>query len=351
MSSNKIKAVVVDDSNFMVTIFKDILESHQNIEVVGTGKNGEEAIKLNREKDPDVMLIDVKMEGMDGLSAVEKIMAEDPTPVVLISGMGDEASELSVKALDAGAVDFIAKTSGTLSMDIRKKSDEIIEKIIKAAKTDLRSLEKKEKKVEVEGEYVSKISKEHLVVVASSAGGTRALDDFLSTLPSNFPFPIVVVQHMPIEFTSYLASTLDSKLELDVKEADDHDEIKNNQVYIIPSGFHGEISIWRNKNFISLKDEPKRHGVRPSADYLFHSASEVYKDRVIGVILTGMGKDGAFGAKRIRDNDGFLALQDQNSSVVYGMPKAAMEKAGCDFEGTPTEIGKKLVEMFMEENL
>ncbi len=351
-NTNEIKAVVVDDSNFMVTILKDILESDQRIKVIGTGKDGEEAIELNNEKDPDVILIDVKMGGMDGLTAVKKIMSENPTPVVVISGLGDEAGKMSVKALNAGAIDFISKTSGSLSMDIRKKSDEIIEKVINASKTDLDSFVRtvKEKEVDVEVDYKPKESGDWIIVIASSTGGTRALDEFLSSLPPNFQFPIVVVQHMPPDFTGYLASTLDTKLKLSVKEAEDHDEIKDNQVYIIPSGYHGIISTWRKKRFISLNKDPKLHGVRPSADYLFSSASERYGSRVVGVVLTGMGKDGAEGAKIIRDNDGFVALQDEKSSVVYGMPKSAKEKAGFDFEGSPIEIGKKIIDMFMEEN-
>ncbi len=349
MPSQKIRAVIVDDSNFMVTILKDILESENKIEVVGTGRDGEDAIELNKEKNPDVILLDVQMEGMDGLTALEKIMEEDPTPVVIISGMGDKAGEMSVKALDAGAVDFISKTSGPLSMDIRKKSDEIIEKVVNAANTNIESFEKESTEV-VKGKFIPEISEDRLIVVASSAGGTRALDNFLSTLPSNFPVPIVIVQHMPQKFTTYLASTLSSKLDLPVKEAEDHDEIKNNQVYIIPSGQHGVISTWKKKTFISLNDEPKLHGLKPSADYLFHSASEKYKDRLIGVVLTGMGKDGASGSKVLKDNNGFLAVQDKDSSVVYGMPHTAKKRAGYDFEGSPSEIGKKMIEMFMEEN-
>ncbi|MFW6048352.1 MAG: chemotaxis-specific protein-glutamate methyltransferase CheB [Candidatus Natronoplasma sp.] len=349
MAPQKIRAVIVDDSNFMVTILKDILEKEDSIEVVGTGRDGEDAIKLNKEKKPDVILLDIQMAGMDGLTALEKVMEEDPTPIVIISGMSDTAGEMSVKALDVGAVDFISKTSGPLSMDIRKKSDEIVGKVINAAKTNIESYEKEGKKA-VRGKYIPEISEDHLIVVASSTGGTRALDNFLSTLPSNFPVPITVVQHMPQKFTTYLASTLDSKLELPVKEAKDHDEVRNNQVYIIPSGYHGVISTWKEKTFISLKNEPKLHGVKPSADYLFRSASEKYGERLVGVVLTGMGEDGAAGAEVLRNNGGFLAVQDKDSSVVYGMPSNALKRAGCDFEGPPCEIGKKIIEMFMEEN-
>jgi len=349
MASQKIKAVIVDDSNFMVTILKDILEKEDSIEVVGTGRDGEDAIELNKEKNPDVILLDVKMAGMDGLTALEKIMEDNPTPIVIISGMGDTAGKMSVKALNAGAVDFISKTSGPLSMDIRKKSDEIVGKVVNAAKTNIESFEKEGRKVD-RGKYIPEIAEDHLIVVASSTGGTRALDNFLSTLPSNFPVPIIVVQHMPQKFTTYLASTLGSKLDLPVKEAKDHDEVKNNQVYIIPSGYHGVISTWKEKTFISLKNEPKLHGVKPSADYLFRSASEKYGERLVGVILTGMGEDGAAGAEVLKDNGGFLAIQDKDSSVVYGMPHNALRRAGCDFEGSPSEIGRKIVEMFMEED-
>ncbi len=348
MTSSKISAVVVDDSNFMVTILTDILEENEQIEVVGTGGNGEEAIELNREKDPDVILMDIEMPVMDGLTAVKKIMSDNPTPVVIVSAMEDKKTGMSVKALEAGAVDFIPKTSGSLSMDIRKKSDEITQKVINAGKTDMESLEL-EKGKPIEKEFVPEKFKDNIITIASSTGGTRALDSLLSNLPSNFPVPIVVVQHMPPDFTEYLASTLNSKLELPVREAKDHDNIEPNNIYIIPSDYHGMVREWNEEKSIVLKKKPKLHGVRPSADYLFQSAAEVYRDKVIGVVLTGMGKDGATGAKIVKDNDGFLALQDEESSVVYGMPKSAKNKTTPDFEGTPSEIGKKLVDMFMEE--
>ncbi len=348
MVSSNIRAVVVDDSNFMVTILTDILEENERIEVVGTGSNGEEAIELNRKKDPDVILMDIEMPVMDGLTAVQEIMSDDPTPVVIVSAMEDEKTGMSVKALEAGAVDFIPKTSGSLSMDIRKKSDEIVKKVIKAGETDLESLEL-EKGKPIEKEFVPEKYEDHIITIASSTGGTRALDSLLSNLPSNFPVPIVIVQHMPPDFTEYLASTLDTKLKVPVREAKDHDKIDPNNIYIIPSGYHGMVRIWNEEKSIVLKKKPKLHGVRPSADYLFQSAAEIYGDRVIGVVLTGMGKDGATGAEIVKDNEGFLALQNEQSSVVYGMPKSAKNKTTPDFEGSPSEIGKKLVEMFMEE--
>ncbi len=350
MSSNtrKIKAVVVDDSNFMVTVLKDILESDGRVEVIGTGKDGREAIELNKKMDPDVILIDIQMEGMDGLTAVENIMSEDPTPMVVISGLGDEAGKMSVKALEAGAVDFISKTSGSLSMDIRKKSDAIVDKLVNAAKTDP-SLFFEEKQISKGKKYSPSVTEDWIIAVASSTGGTRALDEFLSCLPPNFHVPIIVVQHMPKDFTGHLASTLDSKLDIPIKEAKDREIIKNNQVYIIPSGLHGFIDSDGGKKIIRLKSGPKKHGVKPAADHLFRSASEKYGERVFGVVFTGMGEDGAEGADHIRDKDGLIALQDEKTSVVYGMPKSAKEKAGSDFEGSPSDIGKKVLDMFMEE--
>ncbi len=348
MSSRKIKAVVVDDSNFMVTIIKDILESHDAIEVVGTGMNGLDALNLNDRKNPDVILMDIEMPEMDGLTAVKRIMEENPTPVVIVSGKSDRSNKMAVKALEAGAVEFVAKTSGSLSMDIRKKSDEIINKTLNAAEIDLRYF-KVDAKKKVGNKFKPQRYKNHLIVVASSTGGTRALDSFLSILPQNFPVPIIIVQHMPEEFTRYLASTLNSKLDITVKEAENKEAIETNHIYIIPSGLHGFIKSGNDKNRISLKKKPKLHGVRPSADYLFRSAAEIYQDRLIGIVFTGMGKDGAEGARIIKNNRGYIAVQDEKSSVVYGMPKMTKDKAGYDFEGTPEMIGEKIVEIFTEE--
>ncbi len=351
MPSQKYKAVVVDDSNFMVTILSDILESDGRIEVIGKGSNGEEAIKLNDELDPDVILLDIEMPKMDGLEATRKIMSDNPTPIVILSAMGDKVANMAVKALDAGAVDFISKTSGSLSMDIRKKSDEILNKLVNAAESTPKSIEekgKKKRKSSKKSNFKPK-KQNYVVTIASSTGGTRALDEMLSVIPPNFPAPIVVVQHMPPKFTSHLARTLNTKYSLNVKEAEKHEILNENNVYIIPAGYHGVIKKWEGEAFISLNKKPKLHGVRPAADYLFQSASDIFGDKVIGVVLTGMGKDGAEGAKIIKNNKGYVAVQDERSCVVFGMPKTTIEYTDVDFVGSPKNIGNKLNSLMMEE--
>lgn len=350
MPSQKYKAVVVDDSNFMVTILSDILETDGRIEVIGKGSNGEEAIKLNNDLDPDVILLDIEMPKMDGLEATRKIMSDKPTPIVILSAMGDKVANMAVKALNAGAVDFISKTSGSLSMDIRKKSDEILNKLIKAAESSPKSLKEEKKKEKDEKETQFKPKKQnYIVTIASSTGGTRALDQLLSVIPPNFPAPIVVVQHMPPKFTSHLARTLNTKYSIKVKEAEKHEVIKDNQVYIIPADYHGVIKNWQDETFISLNKKPKLHGVRPAADYLFKSASDVFGNKVIGIVLTGMGKDGAEGSRIVKNNQGYVAVQDENSCVVFGMPKSAIEYTDVDFVGDPKQIGDKLNSLMMEE--
>jgi len=350
MPSQKYKAVVVDDSNFMVTILSDILESDSRIEVIGKGSNGEEAIKLNDELNPDVILLDIEMPKMDGLEATKKIMSDNPTPIVILSAMGDKVANMAVKALDAGAVDFISKTYGSLSMDIRKKSDEILNKLVNAAESTPKSLEKEEKKVETKEEKNLEPKKQdYVITIASSTGGTRALDELLSVIPPNFPAPIIIVQHMPPKFTSHLARTLNTKYSIKVKEAEKHEVIKDNHVYIIPAGYHGVIKNWDKETFISLNKKPKLHGVRPAADYLFKSASDVFGNKVIGIVLTGMGKDGAEGARIVKNNQGYVAVQDEKSCVVFGMPKSAIEYTDVDYVGNPKQIGNKLNSLMMEE--
>ncbi len=350
MPSQKYKAVVVDDSNFMVTILSDILESDSRIEVIGKGSNGEEAIKLNDQLNPDVILLDIEMPKMDGLEATKKIMSDNPTPIVILSAMGDKVANMAVKALDAGAVDFISKTSGSLSMDIRKKSDEILDKLVNAAESTPKSLEKEEKKVETKEEQNLKPKKQdYVITIASSTGGTRALDELLSVIPPNFPAPIIIVQHMPPKFTSHLARTLNTKYSIKVKEAEKHEVIKDNHVYIIPADYHGVIKNWDKETFISLNKKPKLHGVRPAADYLFKSASDVFGNKVIGIVLTGMGKDGAEGARIVKNNQGYVAVQDEKSCVVFGMPKSAIEYTDVDYVGNPKQIGNKLNSLMMEE--
>ncbi len=349
MISQKIRAVVVDDSSFMVTILSDILEGDEMIEVVGKGKNGEEAIELNERKNPDVILMDIEMPIMDGLTALKKIMSDNPTPVIIISGMENKDANMAVEALTAGAVDYIQKTSGTLSLDIRKKSDEIIKKVKKGAQTGIEESEETEKKME-EIRLRPKRTGEHIVTIASSTGGVRALDDVLAPLPKNFPAPIAIVQHIPPEFSTHLASTLDHKIELNVKEATDREPLKEGFVYVIPSDRHGNVVRHGSKRYIKLDKKPKVNGVRPSADYLFSSASEVYGSNTVGIVLSGMGKDGAEGSESIKKAGGFLAVQESDSCVVYGMPKAAKKMAGADFEDRPSKIGEMLLDMFMESS-
>ncbi|MEF8874712.1 MAG: chemotaxis-specific protein-glutamate methyltransferase CheB [Candidatus Thermoplasmatota archaeon] len=341
-----IRAVVVDDSSFMVTVLSDILEKDESIEVIGRGKNGEEAIELNQEVDPDVILMDIEMPVMDGLTALKKIMSDNPTPVIIISGMDDKDADNAVKALTAGAVDYIEKTSGTLSLDIRKKSKEIIRKVKKGAQTGIKDRGALEK--EREKSLRPKKTEDHLVTIASSTGGVRALSALLAPLPPDFPAPIVLVQHIPPEFSTHLASTLDHKIDLSVKEASDRELLEEGVVYIVPADSHGTVIKQENKKCIKLNNKPKVNGVRPSADYLFRSASEVYGENTVGVILSGMGKDGAVGAECIKKEDGFLAVQEKESCVVNGMPKAAKKRAGADFVDTPLKIGEKLIDLFME---
>ncbi len=347
MFSDKIKCAVVDDSNFMITVLSDILEEDEGIEVIATGYNGEEAVKLNREHDLDVMLLDIEMPKMDGLTATKRIISEKNTPVVILSAMGGENIDMSVKALDAGAVDFIPKTSGRLSMDIRKKADEIRERVKKAAqnKVSRSDIETKAKAPRV----YEPVKEGYVVSIASSTGGIRAIHELLSTIPYNFPAPIVIAQHMPPEFTSHLAKTLDKQLPLEVKEAEQDEVLRPGTVYVIPADFHGELGQKDGSTVIRLNQGPKLHRVRPAGDYLFKSSAELKKDRSIGIVLTGMGEDGAEGAKYIREEKGFVAVQDEETSVIHGMPARAQEKAGADFVGSPNEIGKRLVKTLMEE--
>lgn len=348
MDPKKIRAIVVDDSNFMVTIFKDILETHDDIIVVGTGKNGLDAIELNHRLNPDVILMDIEMPKMDGLTAVKKIMEKDPTPVVIISGIDDRSGLKAVEALEAGAVEFIPKTSGSLSLDIRLKSEKIIQSVITAASTNDTALATVLEQKPSSWDHIPVNDGGDLIVIASSTGGTRALDIFLSNLPKNFPVPIVVVQHMPEKFTAYLARNLNKKIDLPVKEAKNGEEISENQVYIIPSGFHGKVNDIQGRRYIGLDgNTPRLHGLRPAADYLFQSAAEVFGVKLVGIVFTGMGKDGAYGSKIIKEQGGFIAVQDKKSSVIHSMPKSAKDMAGCDFEGAPTDIAKTMVDMFM----
>lgn len=348
-----IRVLVVDDSPLMLRLLSELINADPELEVVGTASHGYEAVRKTEGLRPDVITMDVNMPHMDGLKAVEQIMSAMPTPIVMISSLTQAGADTTLKALDFGAIDFVYKPSGVVSPDITELAGEITSKIKLASKIRVvrsfkrhRStpitLSKKaarstndEHDVDVEdaifkyvlSNYSGNVYKyEKVVIIGCSTGGPQALNDVLPRFPVNFEAPILIAQHMPQKFTGKLAELLNSRISLDVVEAQSGMKIRKGMVYIAPGGHHLKILADRT---LALLDGPKRPSEPcPSADILMQSAAAVFGSQTIGVLLTGMGDDGVVGMNAIKDVKGHTIAQDEESSLVFGMPRMAIE-SGC----------------------
>lgn len=334
----KIKVLIVDDSIVMRRIITDLLSEDPEIDVVGTARNGLEAIERIKVLAPDVVTMDIEMPVMDGLAALQHIMAETPMPVVMLSSMDKRQADITLKSLEFGAVDFISKTSGSLSLDLEKTRDLIIEKIKAAA---VAKLELRPPVRSIEPTHMPNLSGEWIIVIGSSTGGPKALPEVLSRLPRNLPAAVMIVQHMPEGFTRSFAERLNWISLLEVKEGEEGEEIRNGIVYLAPGNKHMTVK----GNTIHLDDGPKVNYVRPAVDVLMGSIAPIYGPRAIGVILTGMGSDGGEGMKLIKKNGGKTIVQSEATCVVYGMPKAVIERDAADRIVPLDEIAKNIVVM------
>ncbi|WP_047981253.1 protein-glutamate methylesterase/protein-glutamine glutaminase [Ornithinibacillus contaminans] len=328
-----IRVIVIDDSAFMRKMITDILESDSRIQVLATARNGVEGLKKIKMLSPDVVTLDVEMPIMDGITALSHIMAEHPIPVVMLSSLTKEGATNTLQAITNGAVDFITKPSGSISLDIATIKEEIITKVIAASQVDVAT---KTGEQQQESPKLVASKQKHaatIVLVGASTGGPRALQRFLLDIPSDFTDPILIVQHMPAGFTKSLAERLNQLSELHVKEARHGEIIKERTVYIAPGNFHMKIRKVGTVHAIELTQEDERSGHRPAVDVLFESAALLTRVNKIAVILTGMGSDGSKGIKELkkRDADTIVLAESEESAIINGMPKAAVKTNAVNY--------------------
>lgn len=344
MENEKIKVMIVDDSPFMRMILKDIVDQQPDMKVIAIAKDGMEAVELALKHRPDVITMDVEMPKLNGIEAVKEIMKRAPTRIIMVSSLTEEGAEITLLALELGAVDFVTKPSGSVSMDFRKMAPELIQKIRDAMKIGVNQLLSRRKPVS--GLKVRSIVSGKIVVIGSSTGGPRSLDLVIPPLPKDFPAPILIVQHMPPGFTKSLAQRLDRISNISVKEAEEGDELKPGCAYVAPGDFHMGVKYQDRKGIIYLdKKTEKINNVRPSVDYTLDKVAEIYKENTIAVILTGMGRDGAKGAFKVKFFKGVVIAESQETCVVYGMPKAVVEEGYADFVLPADKIPEKLTEL------
>ena len=335
----KIKVLITDDSMFMRAAIKKTLDASGAFEVVGQARDGKDALEKVVQLQPDVVTMDFNMPGWTGAEAVREIMAKRPTPIVMFSAHTKQGAKETFEALSAGAIDFVTKPSGEVSTDIGKIADELIKKLIAAASARVRALGTPVRRAPTppptaSGSFGSSAvtttlpgGLPRLCVIGVSTGGPTALSRVVPGLPSDVRFGVVIVQHMPAHFTAALAERLDAESDLPVREARAGDRPMPGLVLVAPGDRHVEFD---DAGMIVLTDGPLVNGCRPAADVTMLSAAKVYGRRTIGVVMTGMGKDGAAGIKAIKASEGRTFAQDQESSVIFGMPKAAIDTGAVD---------------------
>jgi two-component system chemotaxis response regulator CheB len=332
--------LIVDDSALMRRIISDIISKEEDIKIAGTAQNGKVGIDKAITLKPDVILMDVEMPEMDGITAVKKIMKENPMPIIMLSAYTKEGSQKTIEALAAGAIDFIAKPSGEISADMSTIREELLKKIrsaskAKAIKTEIVATKK----------YRFNATRKKIISIACSTGGPQTLERLLKELPANIPAPILIVQHMPPDFTRSLADRLDKMCEIRVREAKNGDHLTDGVALIAPGGMHMTVEEENKEPVIRINKGIPELGVMPCANKLFRSIAPIFKENIICVVLTGMGNDGTDGAKEIRAVHGTIVAEAEESCIIFGMPKEVIKAGLADEIVTLDKMAVELIQL------
>ncbi len=347
--SKIIRVLVVDDSAYIRKVIKKMLSRSPFIDVVGVATDGEEALRLVKELNPDVVTLDIVMPQIDGLNFLRTQMARNQVRVVVVS-ITSESSEQVLEALELGAVDFVQKPTSLATEKIFEISDELIAKVKAAAQVPLNSLRQSAPTLATTpaaaGQPVVGNKIVDIVVLGISTGGPQALRILIPQFPADFPVPIAVVLHMPVGYTQAYAQKLNEISKLEVVEASEGDELRAGRMLLAPAGKHLKLmSIGNGKVVAHLDTNPSNTLHRPSVDVLFQSAAELFHKRVLGVVMTGMGSDGKQGAAWIKSQGGMIFTEAEASCVVYGMPLSVVE-AGLSDQIIPLEqMSQRILEM------
>ena len=326
MSDRPIRVLVVDDSVFMRAMLKDALSRAEGIEVMGSAQNGTEGLAKILTQKPDVVTLDIEMPGMTGLEVLERVMKESPTAIVVVSTKTQAGAKMTIEALALGAVDYVAKPLGGKNVRLESFRESVVNAVKAAATSNRCSLGRLSRPAPapvVEAD----IPLDVVVAIGISAGGPQTLHQLMPALPASFP-PVVITQHMPGDFTGPFAKRLNQECKLEVREAANGMQLYPGIALIAQGDHHMHITSRGSKLVVELSDGPKVSGFRPSVDAMFDSLARTCAERTVSIVMTGMGLDGAAGTKQLKEKGGYTLAQDQATSVVYGMPKAAFE-TGC----------------------
>jgi two-component system chemotaxis response regulator CheB len=374
MSLNKTKrtkVLVVDDSAFMRKALSIMIESDPSLEVVGSARDGNEAIEKVESLNPDLVTLDVEMPRMGGLEALKSIMESNPVPVLMVSSMTNEGAGATLDALELGAIDFIPKKLSYVSLDILKIKEELLSKIkhiakrkhvlmarykcFKACKTASKiassvappPIINSENRIKFAKKYTNRLSHPiNIIAIGCSTGGPMALQKIIPGIPPSIPSPIIIAQHMPETFTASLAERLNVLSRINVKEAENNEPVEIGTVYIAPGGKHLLVKRDGAKAMIYLTEEPKNNLYKPSIDIMMNSIAESYGKYSMGVILTGMGQDGLDGVRTIKEKGGVVIAQDEESCVVYGMPKVIIDAGLSDHISSLDNVINEIADYF-----
>jgi two-component system chemotaxis response regulator CheB len=339
-----IRTLIVDDSAFMRMAIRNMLASRSDIQIIGDAANGKDAVEKAKSLHPDIIIMDINMPVMDGLTAVKTIMSTDPTSIIMFSTLTKEGSKEALEALRLGAIDFLTKSAS--HHDIKDVENELIDKITNIYRSNpniLRLLNLKKFK----GEIIRKqwkCSEDFGILIGSSTGGPSSLEQIVPRFPGDLPAAVFIVQHMPEgNFCRQMAERLNFLSEIEVKEAKNNEKVKNGVVYLAPGGYHMQVRRILDVTRIKLVKGQPVHAVMPAIDVTAESMLNVYGKNIIASILTGMGTDGAGGSKMIRDAGGYTIACSEDTCVIFGMPKAAIELGGIDIVKPLFEIPEEIM--------
>ncbi len=339
-----VRVLIVDDSVVVRKLLSESLASSTEVQVAGTASNGAIALAKIPQLNPDVITLDIEMPGLNGIQTLTKIRKLYPrVPVIMFSTLTERGAAITLEALSLGASDYLTKPSNSESLAgaMEQVRRELIAKIVSLAGRDRRRAAPSAPILRPRAEPVAQPIE--ILAIGSSTGGPNALAEVLPHLPADFPVPVVVVQHMPPLFTRLLADRLNSQSELAVREAEGGRTLEPGQVWIAPGDYHMTVERKGPGVVVNLNQDPAENSCRPAVDVLFRSVAETYGPGVLGVVMTGMGTDGARGAARIREAGGEILVQDQASSVVWGMPGAVVSAGAADKICPLAEISLEVV--------
>ncbi|MGB0495461.1 MAG: protein-glutamate methylesterase/protein-glutamine glutaminase [Kangiellaceae bacterium] len=336
-----IRVLIVDDSAFIRVLLTEILDSSPNIQVVATAEDPIEARDKIKKHSPDVITLDVEMPKMDGITFLKNIMRLRPMPVIMISTLTQAGADITLEALEFGAFDFIGKPSSDVKNKLTDLAEELIRKVIAAASCNTLALEKKEFTSATKSKSVKNYPYQ-LIAIGASTGGTEAIREVVSQLPVGLP-PIVMSQHIPEAFSTSYAKRLNRESIVNVREIQSSTRLESGFAYLAPGSHHMKIKKKEGYFWAVLDDGEKVNRHRPSVDVMYNSIVDLNEKDCLGIILTGMGKDGAKGLKALRDLGAHTIAQDEKSSVVWGMPGSAVKEGGVDRILPLSEIATAIV--------